>query len=202
MRKILKILGIIFLGVLVLSALLLFLKSKIWSNNFEATINQANIITSISESEDLFNEKVEAYILSEEDVDFIEFTSVEISQILYDSISNITNETSITLMKTYVIPDDTSWRICGLVQLNDSKMFKSWICADITKDNMQTAQLYIEKLLLNGINIGNIFPRILTQANQGIAEALVTVNENAFVGRLLENMELREDGIILKGSQY
>ena len=38
--------------------------------------------------------------------------------------------------------------------------------------------------------------------NKGIGEAIVTLNENGFVGRYIENIELLEDAMVLKGSRY
>ena len=49
--------------------------------------------------------------------------------------------------------------------------------------------------------IGNIF-NITDMINTGIADALLTVNENGFSGRYLENIELLEDKVVVKGSKY
>jgi hypothetical protein len=67
---------------------------------------------------------------------------------------------------------------------------------------MQTAQLYTTNFKVQGISVGNIFPSMVSSINQGIAEALVTVNENRFVGRKFENIELEDDQLIVKGSLY
>jgi hypothetical protein len=55
---------------------------------------------------------------------------------------------------------------------------------------------------IQGISIDRVFPSILTKINQGIAEALVTANENGFVGRTFENIELQEDQLVVKGTLY
>jgi hypothetical protein len=67
---------------------------------------------------------------------------------------------------------------------------------------MQTAQLYVTDFKMQGINIGRVFPSVISNINQGLAQALVTVNENRFVGRKFENIELQEDRMIVKGSLY
>jgi hypothetical protein len=67
---------------------------------------------------------------------------------------------------------------------------------------MQTAQLYAIDFKIQGINVERMFPSVISNINQGIAQALVTVNENRFVGRKFENIELQEDQMIVKGSLY
>jgi hypothetical protein len=55
---------------------------------------------------------------------------------------------------------------------------------------------------VEGIEVSKIYPEILTKVNKGIAEALVTANENGFVGRVFENIELQENQLVVKGSLY
>lgn len=205
MRKFLKIVGIILLvllAIILISSIIIFIKAKSWENSFESNIESAYLVTSFQESNDLLNEKTEKYILSDKPVDFIEFSPAEISQFLYNALSEMTTDTGITIVGVYSDPGENIWQECASLRSNNRKNLELWICMDVTKDNMQTAQLYVNNITLEGLDIDKIYPDILTKINQGIAEALVTANENAFVGRTLENMELKEDRLIIKGSQY
>jgi hypothetical protein len=205
MRKLLKILGFVFLGILViiiiLSMILLF-KTKRWRDAFESNIQNDVVITSVSESNDILEQRVEEYIMSEESIDFIEFTPKEISQYLFNILTQMTEESPINLLEIYIEPADGIWSVCSMLRLSNFDRLTPWVCMDVTKDSMQTAQLYVESVTVDGIDVDKVYPSILTQINQGIAEALVTANENGFVGRILENIELQERGLIVKGSMY
>jgi len=205
MRKFFKIFGIIvltiFLITLVLSALLI-VQGKSWEKAFEQNIEEEYLVDSFSESNNLLNEKIESYIMSDEYIDFIEFVPSEISQFLFNILSEITTETGIDLLAVYSDPGENLWKECVLLGFNDSENMKLWVCLDVTKDDMQTAQLYVNNIVISGFDIDRVYPAILTEVNQGIAEALVTANENAFVGRMLDNIELENDRLIIKGSQY
>ena len=205
MQKILKTIGIVLLSILAIFILLLvavFIKTRIWRNSFEESIRSEYVVNSIVESKNIINEKLEIYILSEEEVDFVEFSPKEISQYLFNILTEMTDGTSINILEIYTRPEDNIWNICGLVNISRLAEISSWVCIDVTKDSTQTAQLYVKNITIDGINIGKIYPPILTKINQGIAEALVTANENGFVGRILENIELQKTKVVIKGSIY
>jgi hypothetical protein len=205
MQKILKTIGIVLLSILAIFILLLvavFIKTRIWRNSFEESIRSEYVVNSIVESKNIINEKLEIYILSEEEVDFVEFSPKEISQYLFNILTEMTDGTSINILEIYTRPEDNIWNICGLVNISRLAKISSWVCIDVTKDSTQTAQLYVKNITIDGINIGKIYPPILTKINQGIAEALVTANENGFVGRILENIELQKTKVVIKGSIY
>ncbi|MDD3474509.1 MAG: hypothetical protein PHP08_01230 [Candidatus Dojkabacteria bacterium] len=205
MRKFLKIFGItllILLFLVFIFILILIIKGKSWRTSFESSIKEEYIVSSISEEKNVLNEKIEEYIMSSESVDFIEFTPLEISQYLYNTLFEMTVGTSLNILELYITPGNDVWNVCTLLNISNFEKFDFWLCMDVTKDNMQTAQLYVEDITLDGFDIGKIYPKILTQINQGIAEALTTANENGFVGRMLENIELQQDQLIIKGSQY
>jgi hypothetical protein len=205
MKKLLKYIGIFFLVILTLVIIIcayFIIKSNVWANTFQKNIQEEYLVSEVSEYKNLFNDKIQNYVLNDNDVDFVSFTPTEVAHIVYDSLTDIVGDSSIAISNVYVVPAKGTWEICGLIFVEDYKTISGWICADITKDNMQTAQLYVENLLVQGINISNIYPPILVNINQGLAEALVTANENGFVGRVFENIELEEDKAIIKGSLY
>jgi hypothetical protein len=201
MNKFLKILLIIILFFIVVLAFL-FIKSKTWASEFESNINPQYLVTESTELETSLNEKIENYITSKKTTDFISFTPQEVGQIVKSSVIDIVGESSLEIGNIYVEPNNDLWTICGLVRFEKFFNINNWVCTDVTKDNMQTAQLYIQNFKVQGINIGQIYPKLLDTINQGIAEALVTANENGFVGRVFENIELEDNELIVKGSLY
>ena len=205
MSKILKVLGIIFLFIIILFVILLlsiFIKSKTWESNFYSTMNSEYMITKAMTFEEALNEKIAEYVLSQEYIDNISFSPIEVGQIVKGSLLEITEDSGVDISNVYIEPTDGLWEVCALARLNKSERLHVWVCADMTKDNIQTAQIYLKKFLVQGINIGKIYPQLLININSGIAEALVTVNENNFAGRVFENIELLKDQIVIKGSLY
>jgi hypothetical protein len=148
------------------------------------------------------NKKIEEYVTNEEDIDFVSFTPKEVAQVIYTSLSEMTEESGFEISNVYTNPSKNTWEVCVLIRVKDLFKINIWVCTDVSKDNMQTAQLYTTNFKVQGISVGNIFPSMVSSINQGIAEALVTVNENRFVGRKFENIELEDDQLIVKGSLY
>ena len=152
--------------------------------------------------DDAINTKIEGYVLSGSDTEFVTFSPMEVSQLLFGSVSDMVGESGLNITNVYVEPSVGEWSVCGRFELVDVKGIHTWVCVDVSKDSMQTAQLYLEDIQLQGFSVSKIYPKLLTLANQGIAGALVTANENGFVGRVFENVELLEDGLVIKGSVY
>jgi hypothetical protein len=205
MKKALKIIGITFLSLFALFLLIvlfLVIKSKVWANEFNSSINQEYVASSVAEDGNIYDEKVEEYILSQEDIDSIFFSPNEVSQILYNSLSDMLGENGVNVEEVYVIPSNKIWEVCALLNLESLRDSNIWLCANVTKDDMQTAQLYVTDIFLQGINVSNIYPPLLTNVNKGLAEALFTANENGFVGRVFENIEFQSDQLVIKGGLY
>ena len=186
---------------LLILIIFLFIKSKIWERNFQSTLNPGNLVSS-GELPEEFNQRVEEYILSEEGSDFLTLTPQEVGHILFRSIDQMVEGSGVELTNIYIDPSKGVWNVCARLRLKEINALNGWACADVTKDEIQTPQIYLESLKFQGIDIGKVFPSILTKANQGIAEAIITANENGFVGRIFENIELLENELVTKGSLY
>jgi hypothetical protein len=146
--------------------------------------------------------RIDEYILSTESTDSLSLTPAEVGHTVFASLAQMVQESLVGITHLYIEPSKSVWNVCARAQLREAKNFNIWICTDIRKDNIETAQIYIDEIKVQGINIGTMFPSTITKINQGIAEALVTANENGFVGRVFENIELLEEELIIKGSLY
>ncbi len=205
MRKFLKVLGIIILSILflILSFILYIVISfRSWEKNFIANVNPKYMVEESLDLQEVIQGSIQEYILSEFDTEFIEFQPEQIGQVIYGTLSEILQDTPIYLSNIYIEPSRGAWGICGRFVAQEVQNIHVWICIDITKDNIQTAQLYLEDIHIQNISVSKIYPKAITLANQGLADALVTANENGFVGRIFENIELLEDKIVVKGSLY
>jgi hypothetical protein len=204
MRKPIKIIltiFIVFLMFFVALVAFLIIKANSWSKDFQSEINPAYMVNEASTLDEALDKKIQEYILSEDEVESVIFTPNEVAKIVYGSLQDMSSE-AVNVSTVYIKPDEDIWKVCGLTRLEKFDGLNGWVCADITKDDMQTAQLYVTTVSIQGISIDRVFPSILTKINQGIAEALVTANENGFVGRTFENIELQEDQLVVKGTLY
>jgi cell division protein FtsX len=208
MKKAFKILIISFFVVLIVitcTVFCLIIKSNNWKKEFESQVNPNYMVENSDEnSEEIkeLNKKIEEYVTNKEDIDFVSFTPKEVSRVIYTSLSEMTEESGFEISNVYTNPSKNTWEVCVLIRVKDLFKINVWVCTDVSKDNMQTAQLYTTNFKVQGISVGIIFPSMVSSINQGIAEALVTVNENRFVGRKFENIELEDDQLIVKGSLY
>ena len=205
MRKVLKIFGIIILFILLilLSLILYFVISfRSWEKGFVANANPQYMVNESLDLQEVVQEGIADYILSGSDTEFIEFTPEQVGQVIYGSVSEILGDTPIELSNIYVEPSKGVWSVCGRFASLEMEKLYAWVCIDVAKDDVQTAQLYLEDIHIQNISASKVYPKAITLANQGLAEALLTANENGFVGRIFENIELLDDMIVVKGSLY
>jgi hypothetical protein len=163
-------------------------------------MSEGYIVAEGMQTDSAVEEKIEMYVLSEEETDFVTFTPEEVGSIVYSSVQDMLGDSKVSISQVYIYPQNSIWQVCGLLKWSKLKNKDIWVCVDVTKDNTETAQLYITQLLIQGIDVSKIYPSLLTKVNKGFAEALITVNENRFVGREFENIELTASELIIKGS--
>lgn len=142
-------------------------------------------------------EKITDFVLSMEYTESLELELEEIGSILFDVIDDYLGD-DIHLTTIYIIPKHGRWDL--FLKLNYKKIYL-WISCDVNKDEMQTAQLYITDIYVGPFSMRG-YSKWVEKVNRGIADSIVTLNENGFVGRYLENIELLESNIVVKGSRY
>ena len=204
MNRFFKTIGtvlLILIILIILISLFLYIKSNLWSREFEQNLEKGYLAEESFTQDQEINTKIEKYILSEQKTDSVSFTPKETGKIIYASLTDTLDTESIEILKIYIQPTDGMWKICANIAQRKNRKINAWICTAITKDTMETAQIYITEISIQGIPISKMFPTVVVRVNQGIAEALVTINENTFVGRSFENIELQEDEFIVKGQK-
>lgn len=200
MKKFFKVLLKIFLFFffcILLLGVYLFLTYRNWEKEFESGIQQEYVVTKESIQDVSVEDRLTQFVLSPEDTQFLEFNVKEFGAILFAVLDNYTNE-DITVERMYIETQRSKWKI--YIQFSYKKV-SLWASMDLNKDDMQTAQLYTKELFVGPFPI-HTFTDWDETINRGIGDALVTLNENGFVGRYIENIELLEEGIIFKGSRY
>ncbi len=195
-----KFLKVVLLTIFTISALvtitviLLLVRYNNWTKDFESNLKVENLVVKdTSLSEEVVNQ-ISSFTLSQENTESLSLSTEQFGYIVLNVLNEYLGE-GISVEKIYIEPSTGNWNI--YIQANYKKI-SPWIWISLKKDNVQSAQLYISQF-----NIGPYsFNRFVEEINDGIANGLVTVNENGFTGRYLENIELLEESIVVKGSRY
>jgi len=193
MKKVFSVLLIIFfliLGVIAVPVISYF----VWQNNLQKEIGQLHCKSNLSADISL-DEKFKDFVLSEDDVTFVELNPDEVALLLGNT--NIINGG--TIENVCVMPHEDVWNV--LVKVNLQGIPLPWIRLDVAKDSIESAQLYVSNIYVgNQLLPEQIVSNIKTQINKGISDALILVSENNFLGRTITNIELLGDKIVVKGS--
>jgi hypothetical protein len=181
----------LFVSVLLLVGFFLF-KYVSWEKKFlqEEIRCYSNIDVDLE-----IEEKIEKFIVSDSRTESIVFTQEEVLSILK---SNIEVGDLFVLKDICIKPSKGMWSVYLSYGNNTLKL--PWIRQDVVKDDRETAELYVREMFLGSINITRYLRRsALVDINKGIADAIILVNENRFLGREIRNIELLEDRVVVKG---
>jgi len=193
MKKVFSVLLIIFfliLGVIAVPVISYF----VWQNNLQKEIGQLHCKSNLSADISL-DEKFKDFVLSEDDVTFVELNPDEVALLLGNT--NIINGG--TIENVCVMPHEDVWNV--LVKVNLQGIPLPWIRLDVAKDSIESAQLYVSNIYAgNQLLPEQIVSSLKSQINKGISDALILVSENNFLGRTITNIELLGDKIVVKGS--
>lgn len=192
---------LIFFGVIVFLVLLIigyiFLRYRNWEKEFEGNIQSEYLMDEESIKEIDFNDKVSDFALSMSDTEFLELDVQEVGSVLFSVLDSYIGK-DVNLEKIYITPSEGKWLIYANVRY---KKFSAWVSTDINKDDIQSAQIYITEINVGPFSIGK-YINWIDIINKGIGESIVTLNENGLVGRYIDNIELLNDTVVLKGSRY
>ena len=193
MKKVFSVLLIIFfliIGVIAVPVISYF----VWQNNLQKEIGQLHCKSNLSADISLV-EKFKDFVLSEDDVTFVELNPDEVALLLGNT--NIINGG--TIENVCVMPHEDVWNV--LVKVNLQGISLPWIRLDVAKDSIESAQLYVSNIYVgNQLLPEQIVSSLKSQINKGISDALILVSENNFLGRTITNIELLGNKIVVKGS--
>lgn len=183
--------------ILVVICLVVFFRYKSWAKEFESDMDSTQLITSESIEEIDLEERITEFALSQEDTESLRLSKSEIGSVLFTTIEAYLKE-DIYLDSMYISSEKNRWEIYLKVGYEDILIWSSF---DINKDDIQSAQIYTSAIYIGPYEISKYID-VVEMVNKGIAEAIITLNENGFVGRYIENIELLDNAIVLKGSRY
>lgn len=195
-HSILILISILTIGVLI-SLGYMYFKYRNWEKSFEQDLNIDNLIDQdIAKSTDL-GAKISTFALSAEDVEFLQLDISEIGSEIYNTLDSYLGD-KLILEKIYILPSNSKWVIYSQVRY---EKFLIWFSFDVNKDSIQSAQIYVTQINIGPFRISK-YVNWVDAVNTGIADSIITLNENGLVGRYIENIELLNNSVVLKGSRY
>ena len=175
----------------------LFVRYSKWEMSDDLTVCLSDLDEQEKEEirEDIA-EKTKTFVLSDSRTDFVVFTKQEVLQILS---TNMLSQENLETEDICVIASSGIWQVYIKYNLGSTEL--PWIVLDFVKDNRETAEIYVREIRVGNIKLPeSISKKILQDTNRGIADAIIMLNENRFLGRVIENIELLDDRVVLKGS--
>lgn len=192
------------LTVLILSIVLIWFvligEYRRWVSSFEANIKQDNIVTlDMMELREGVEKKIEAYSKSSKKTDYIEIKDSEFVYLLAQSLDN-SLPLNIKFHRGYVKSGDGLWNI--YIQTKYSNTTLPWVEFKLSKDNTQSAQIYIQSVSIGNFNLTDYGARnIVRDINNGINESIMLINQSNFTGRIFRNIELESGVMTIKGDK-
>lgn len=192
-----KFLKLFFLGLLVIILAAIaypVINYFSWQKTFQSQLNQL-VCKSNTESISNLDDKFKEFVMSDEDITYVELSVPEVLTL----VEGTQIVEGAQLQNLCVLPNEGIWTLYLKFSIQNINM--PWVRVDIAKDNMETAQLYVKNIYVGNFTLPQKFDQNLkTSLNNGISDSITVVNENNFLGRKIQNIELLKDSIIVKGS--
>jgi glutaredoxin len=148
------------------------------------------------EYEKSVEEKVKNFILSDTRTDFVVFTPEEA---LYVLSMNIETNESFDIENICLNPIRGSWQVYLKYKIGSISL--PWVVMNVVKDNRETAEIYVNEIKVGDTRVpGVIEKKVMVDINRGMSDAVIMLNENRFLGRVIENIEFLDDKVVFKGS--
>lgn len=166
-----------------------------WRKNFYEK-NYILCTEDIVNQEFYIENKVKQFVLSNSENEFVELTREEVLSLLSQ---NVQTAGGLEVQGICIDAEKSMWKIYFNTRLNFLNI--PWVRLDLVKENRETAELYVKDIYIGDMLIPqNLVKSMIVDVNRGISDAILLVNENAFLGRTIKNIELMTDRIIIKGN--
>lgn len=206
-KKVFKTLLWLFLAVILVLVLIGLVSYHRYTKWKEEELSKQEIICisdikkDSSESENLkviMEDKIKKFVLSDTRTDFIVLTETEM---LYLFEENFTEEGGDIKVKDICLkPSEGVWQLYLKTKYKEISI--PWLVLDIVKDNIETAEVYVREVHIGGLELPEFLEsQVRRDLNRGISDSVIMLNENNFLGRRIDNIELLEDRIVFKGTR-
>lgn len=198
--KILSILPLLVFVIFVLSVIYFVFSYKSWEKDFERNMSSENLVQSLdSQIVESIAKKIESAAYSQEDTSILELTPKEVSHLM---LSSFQDNQAVSLSAVYIQPAEKGrWNVFLKVKILNK--VPVWIESKLRKEERETAEVFVEDIQIGDYSLRSFgFENLVDKANNALSSALVTVEENGFIGRTLENIELLDSGLIVRLERY
>jgi hypothetical protein len=205
-KKVFKTLLLLFLFAILILATIGFVSSLRYSKWKEEELSKRDILCisdlqgEPSRVEDLsavIEDKIKKFALSDTRTDFIVLTEEEM---LYLFSENSTGEGDIKVEDICIKPSEGIWQI--YIKAKYKNISVPWLVLNIVKDDIETAEVYVREVQVGNLELPVfIESRLREDLNRGISDGIIMLNENNFLGRRIDNIELLKDKVVFKGTR-
>ena len=200
LRKVFKTLLLLFLFVaitLVVVGFVSYIRYSKWEDD-ELSKQDITCMSDITVESSIIEDKIKKFTLSDTRTDFIVLTE---SEMLYLLGENFTEEGGDVPVEDICLkPSQGVWQL--YLKSSYKGISIPWLVLDIVKDNIETAEVYVRQLHVGGLELPKFLEsRLKEDLNRGISDGIIMLNENNFLGRRIDNIELLEDRVVFKGTR-
>jgi hypothetical protein len=205
-KKVFKILSVMFFFLIlafVAISIVSFLRYYEWKEEIFSTsgllcISDIQQDSSREESlKEAIEDKIKNFALSDTKTDFVVLTEEEM---LYLFLENLSKEGDKKIENICLKPAVAEWQL--YLKTKYKKTSVPWLVLDIVKDDIETAEVYVREVYLGDLEFPTFLEsRVREDLNRGISDGIIMLNENNFLGRRIDNIELLEDRIVFKGTR-
>ncbi|MFA7628378.1 MAG: hypothetical protein WCY37_03145 [Candidatus Dojkabacteria bacterium] len=205
-KKVFKTLLILFLFAIITLTVIGFVSYLRYSKWKEEELSKQEILCSLDIQGEssavgdlslIIEEKIKKFALSDTKTDFIVLTEEEM---LYLFLENFTEEGDIRVEDICLKPSEGVWQL--YLKGKYKKISVPWLVLDIVKDNLETAEVYVREVRVGDLELpAPLETRLREDLNRGISDGIIMLNENNFLGRRIDNIELLEDRVVFKGTR-
>lgn len=195
--KIGKIVVVTIFSFLVLFVGYLTIRYLSWKNEF---FNDKENITcttdeDYAEEEISIVDRVKNFVLSRDKTEFMTFSRRELLFALKDSLKV---GDSLRIEDMCLTSERGMWRVYAHPKIGFFQL--PWLGVDIVKDNRETVEVYSRNMYMGDMKIPtSLTKKVLGDINKGISDAIILVIENNFLGKTIQNIDLLDNSIVIKG---
>lgn len=188
---------------LLLFTLLLFLVFRSSYNGWERKFEDSHLSTDIVKVEKKILEDIKTQIKgfqeSEKETDFVEISSTDFASLLALQI-NENLPSRMEIVNSFSETRKGFWML--YYKLDIKGVGEVWIYFDLNKDEVESTDLYVTDVKIGNISVRDLGGEsIVENINNGIKESMILITQKDFTGRIIRNIELDEDTIIIKGEK-
>jgi hypothetical protein len=197
-------LKLIILGVAILFVFFFLILISLYKYNYEqweeSFLKSDAFFLNLDENTEDLEKNIEKKILDynrrSEEYTFIEFSNEEFLFLFGSGLSESSPDW-LNVKKSALISSPGRWVFYFKSSFRDTSL--PWIGFVLTKEDMQSVDLFVEDILIGNVSVRNIsFESIVEDVNEGINHSMRLINDGNFAGKVFENIELGSESVTIK----